>query len=155
RVGTGGVLASHLRYKPAAVLPSGARWATQSLKPPYDWESPLDEAELSAIASLARLLSREVGHPVDLMCLVRVGGARGQPGLLPFHFTLTTASSQPTAGLEPADDIFVVSDRRSLTEASQEAPHMILVEPDAESLRDTSFLRAVGRWAADSSVPIM
>jgi hypothetical protein len=157
QVNATGEVSATVRFKPACVIAEHDRWSTQKLLAPYDWETPLDDDELQAIAALTRGLAAEVHHAVQLMILARVGGQRGAGGLLPFHFTLRTERGKPAhrpGGRDPHEAVLTGPDDLDTLDERQ-PPAVLRVDPKPEALRDAAFLRRVGRWASERRVPII
>lgn len=156
-IDTTGRVSAQVRFKPACVLPDRDGWSTRRLPPPYDWQSPLDQNELSKIAALARVLAAEVESPVELMILARIAGKRGAPGLMPFYFTLGTAGRRPARDVPVGgrDQALITSPADLDALAPSRQPGGLRVDPDRKSLRDASFLRRAGRWAREHRVPII
>ena len=141
------------RHKPACLILStnGERFEAL-LGAPWDWGRTIREDEARTIATWTRRVSDLEGRRVQLMVLARVGGRRGEPGLLPFHFF-----EQPLTGshdTEPA-----VRGRPICVHSFEDLPARvdggwIELRPRLDLARDHDFLAAVAQFATTMNLPI-
>jgi hypothetical protein len=141
------------RRKGACLLLSttGERFEAQ-LGAPWDWGRTIRDDEARTIASWTRQISEALERRVHLMVLARVGGRRGGPGLLPFHFfehpgTVRDSGVRPYRGrsvcVQSAQDL-----------RGEPDVEWIYLRPRLELARDPRFLAAVAEFAVRRNLPI-
>jgi predicted house-cleaning noncanonical NTP pyrophosphatase (MazG superfamily) len=147
-----------LRYKGVCLLFEEGAWTYSDVGRPDDWETTLDDDEVRTLARWSLQLARELNTQVQLMALARIGGLRGPNGCLPWHYTTfdipqytESMSKLPITkeikSLVGFEDLNVPTSSESTVQAYALRPHPSL-------LRDTKFLKEVGRYVAKQNRPL-
>ena len=147
-----------LNHKGLCLLFDEGAWTYSNVGRPEDWEPTLDSDEVRVLSRWGLRLAKELNQQVQLMALARIAGVRGTSGCLPWHFTNFDIPpySESVRKLPMTKEIKVLSDFADLSRsfASESTVQAYLLRPNANLLRDTSFLIAVGNFVAAQSRPL-
>lgn len=154
--GADGSIAMELRHKSACLLYSKGRWQTMRLGPPWDRARTLNDVEIRTIANWAQTLADDIGEPVRLMVLARIGSRRGEEACLPFHFT-TGKIAPPMFGFDTSMRGVVTIRSTDDLDVAASASNIrgLAIEPNIELIRDSELLTRVASLAVDKGVPVL
>jgi predicted house-cleaning noncanonical NTP pyrophosphatase (MazG superfamily) len=118
----------------------------------------LDSDEVQLLSLWGLRLAKKLNQQVQLMALGRIGGVRGANGCLPWHYTNFEIPpySESVRKLPMTKEIKLLSSFEDLNSsfASESTVQAYLLRPNANFLRDTHFLEAVGQFVAGQSRPL-
>ena len=147
------------RCKSHCYLPHETEWALHELGEPYDWRRVLSDEEILHLADWGRKMADLIDSEVQLMCLARVGGARGPEACLPWHYT--SHDVPPYSQSEPypprregAVDVRNREDLAALANATGFI-EQIWIRPDSEHIRDRTFIQDVASAASGLGIPLL
>jgi len=157
-----GEVESRTRYKGVCLLPEGEEWCARSVKKPLDWQAVLSESEVAVLGEWGLATAEAVGSEVQLMCLARIAGERGADALLPWHYTSWevpgySAGVLSLRGIVGLEVVASWGDLESLQSVEQRGDNRCegyVAKPNAETIRDLEFLKAVGELAARTRKPL-
>lgn len=151
-----GSIDSHVRYKPACMLLSEKRWRTLNVGPPYDRERTLNSDEVRGISEWARIVADDIGAPVSVMILARIGGARGIKSCLPFHYFVgEIPAPAPISYEKKMTRPFLVREAADILKVEQRADiRALALQPTEAASRDLEFIRKVADIAVSRDIPI-